>query len=284
MDAQWEPDPRRHREQPGGQQYVTPTNYQVSLVVGPCARTGNVTVGVFAPITSAIITPATLHVCTPGSGTLTANPIGGSSPYTYEWMPPGGVFALGLVTQSVNVAGTWTVRVTDACNTQTTATRNVTVSPTPIATAGSNSPICAGTTLNLLGSSNQPGSTFAWSGPAGYNSTDEDPTRLNADNGMNGTYTVVATAAGCSSLPQATVVVVNPAPVGVTANASDLIVCAGDAVDLTSTGTPTSDATLLSQNFNGTPTGWTVQNLTTGGTNPAATAWGLYPNGVSFED
>ncbi|WP_396151493.1 beta strand repeat-containing protein [Flavobacterium sp.] len=74
--------------------------------------------------------------------------------------------------------------------------------------------------------------------------------------------------------------IINPIPTTVTAVASAATICSGGSINLTSSATSNSASatTLLTQNFNGTPTGWTTTNTSTGGT-PANAAWTLRPNG-----
>jgi hypothetical protein len=93
------------------------------------------------------------------------------------------------------------------------------------------------------------------------------------------TYSIPLTG-GCGSVNATGTIVVNPRPTSVTATASPTAICSGGSVSLTSSATSNSATatTLLSQNFNGTPTGWTTTNGSTGGT-LANAAWTLRPNG-----
>ncbi len=125
-----------------------------------------------------------------------------------------------------------------------------------------------------------PTPTFSWSSsPAGFSSSLQNPTIV-APVGTT-TYTVTATnAAGCS-VSASKVLIINPMPTDLVANVSAGTVCAGTSVDLTSSATSNSPSngsiTVLSENFNETPVGWTTENTTTGGT-PANAAWTLRPN------
>lgn len=75
-------------------------------------------------------------------------------------------------------------------------------------------------------------------------------------------------------------IAINPNPTAVTATPSITSVCYDGSVGLTSSATSNSNTatTLLNQNFNGTPTGWTTTNTSTGGTSPVSAAWTLTPN------
>lgn len=83
----------------------------------------------------------------------------------------------------------------------------VIIRPVPNATAGTNSPVCVGTNLNLTASG---GSIYSWSGPSGYTSTIQNIIRSNATMAMAGNYTVVVSNQfGCSSTATTTATIVN---------------------------------------------------------------------------
>jgi len=108
----------------------------------------------------------------------------------------------------------------------------VTINVTPAPFVGSNSPICAGTTLNLTAVSNVSGTTYSWTGPNGFTSNLQNPTIQNAGDSAAGTYTVIATYLGCSSAPASTVVSISPAPPAPIAG-NNGPVCKGTPLDLT---------------------------------------------------
>lgn len=62
--------------------------------------------------------------------------------------------------------------------------------------ASSNGPVCAGSTLQLTASSYS-GATYSWSGPGGFTSNLQNPTR-DFTTGMVGTYTVSVSLNGCT--------------------------------------------------------------------------------------
>lgn len=65
-------------------------------------------------------------------------------------------------------------------------------------TAGSNAPLCMGQTLQLTASG---GVTYAWSGPNGFSSVQQNPSIPNVTFANTGTYTVIVTnQAGCISV------------------------------------------------------------------------------------
>ncbi len=152
------------------------------------------------------------------------------------------------VTSNNGITGTWSPAVVSntttgtytftpaagqcANNTSVTITVRVHAVPTIAQmNVGSNSPICAGSTLNLYANG---GAFYEWSGPASYAVTFQNPTRTNATVIMSGNYYVtVTTAAGCSST--ATVpVTINPLPTATASNNGPL--CVGSSLNLTSGG------------------------------------------------
>ena len=95
------------------------------------------------------------------------------------------------------------------------STNSAFVSATPVCTppaaptAGNNGPLWSGMTLNLTAST-VPGATYSWTGPNGFNSTNQNPSIANITPTASGTYNVTTSAGGCSSTPATTTVTVNP--------------------------------------------------------------------------
>lgn len=88
------------------------------------------------------------------------------------------------------------------------ATSGVTISSLPTATASSNSPICAGTTLSLTGGAT--GNTYPWSGSSSFTSTAQNPTIPNATDLMSGVYILMITNANGCTNTATTSATVNP--------------------------------------------------------------------------
>jgi gliding motility-associated-like protein len=103
----------------------------------------------------------------------------------------------------------------------------VTVNPTvPTPVANTNSPVCAGTSINLQ-SPTIPNAVYNWSGPNGFTSVQQNPVISNASAANAGTYTLFITINGCASPSVTATVQVDPPPV---ANAGpDQTVCTGTA-------------------------------------------------------
>gem|GEM_PF-1469843 len=164
--------------------------------------------------------------------TLNLNASGGA---TYSWTGPNG-FTSGqqnpvIPNVTALAAGVYTVTVTSAQNCVNTGNTQVVVLAAPPATAGSNSPICAGSTLTLTSGG---GTSYSWSGPNGFLSNLQNPFIFNATVAASGVYTVTVTnAQNCSKTATATVVV-NPSP-NATAG-SNSPVCEGNPLNLTADG------------------------------------------------
>ena len=106
------------------------------------------------------------------------------------------------------------------------------VNPIPAITAGNNSPLCVGNTLELTASTFA-GASYSWTGPNGFTSNLQNPSITNISLADTGTYSVTASATGCtSSTPATTYVTINAIPV--TPNAgSNSPLCVGDNLNLT---------------------------------------------------
>lgn len=151
-----------------------------------------------------------------------------------QWSGPNGFTATTQNPSIPNVttaaSGTYSAYVATAGCTSATATVNVVVNATPTApTLGSNSPLCAGQTLNLT--SNAVGTV--WSGPSAYSSTQQNPSIGNVATTNGGTYSAYVVANGCTSQTSTVNVVVNPVPAAPTLT-SNTPLCSGDDLNLTS--------------------------------------------------
>jgi hypothetical protein len=134
------------------------------------------------------------------------------------------------------------------------------------ATAANSGAACAGTTVTLTGTG-PAGATYAWTGPNGFTSTQQNPTLTNVTAAMAGEYIVqVSVTTGACSNFASTTVTVNPAPPVPSLAPSASIICPGSSATLTASGI--TAATLPRENFNGTATGWTITN-----TGAATTGW-----------
>ena len=203
--------------------------YTVTITSNGCTATSSVTVVINS--SPAAAASSNSPVCSGNTINLTTTAVTGA---TYSWTGPNSFSSTSqspsITNATTAMSGTYTVTVTNGGCTATSST-TVTVNATPTATAGSNSPLCTGQTLNLTANT-VAGATYSWSGPGGYTSTAQNPTRTNVTTAMAGTYTVTVTANGCTSTSSVTVVI-NTAPS--TTASSNSPVCSGNAINLTST-------------------------------------------------
>lgn len=104
---------------------------------------------------------------------------------------------------------------------------------TPVVVVGSNSPLCAGATLNLTTTAQ--GQNFNWAGPNGFSSSNISPVITNINVNGSGIYSLaLPSGCGLGSTIVTTSVQVNPLPIiGVTGN---FTICAGKSTTLTASG------------------------------------------------
>ncbi|MFN8358113.1 MAG: T9SS type A sorting domain-containing protein [Spirosomataceae bacterium] len=157
-----------------------------TLFIATCTATVSVVINA-KPVVSAL---SNSPVCAGASIGLSAT--GGTS---YTWAGPS-AFSSTLqnptrTNATTTMAGVYTVTAQNGSNCTSTATINVVVNTSPVASALSNSPVCAGASIGLSATG---GDNYSWAGPSGFSSTLSNPTRTNADTMMEGVYTVIVTS------------------------------------------------------------------------------------------
>jgi gliding motility-associated-like protein len=168
-------------------------------------------------------------ICEGQNINLTA--LGGTS---YSWSGPNGFTSSNanpFIGNALPIAsGNYSVVATDNNNCVQSAFVPVTVNPLPIVSV-SGGAVCVGQNLTLNASG---GTTYAWTGPGGFTSAQQNPTLVNANTGMAGFYQVTITNAnGCSRTAVASVSI-NPVPSAtVSANAP---ICEGKRLELSAGG------------------------------------------------
>lgn len=147
------------------------------------------------PLSSSVSASKVDDICSAGMGSVSAQPISGTSPYTYEWPGLGNV-----TTQAVNnvSSGTYTVVMTDANG--CISTDNVTVGDTPANYTSSYTPVsCPGGADGTATVAMAPpigNITYLWNDPAGQ-------TTATATGLVSGTYECSITSdVGCSNTIQ----------------------------------------------------------------------------------
>lgn len=137
---------------------------------------------------------------------------------------PGQTNPTALITGLITNTSNYRLKVT--CNAGTPEYSNtvtITIKPKPTAGAASNSPVCAGSTLNLDGTTD--GVSYTWTGPNSFTSNQMDPSISAVTAAAAGTYTFTATALNGCTASATTTVVVSPTPVITSVTATPEKVC-----------------------------------------------------------
>lgn len=235
-------------------------------------------------------------ICNGGTVTLTANPSGGAS--TYSWSGPNLSSAVvANPTATPTTTSVYSLTVTNGtaasgCSPTTIYTTTVTVNPTPTAAPTNTSPICNGGTVALSANPGGSTSTYTWSGPSLSSTTEQNPTATPTTTSV---YSLVVTngtaASGCSpSTVYTTSVTVNSTPTAAPTNSG--VICNGGTVTLTAN--PSGGANTYSwsgsnlssttaQNPTATPTVTTTYSLTVsdGTGNPGCSPTTVYTTTVT---
>lgn len=201
---------------------TTDTAYNYNVVVsGTCTNDTSNNV-LLVVNTAPIITmqPLPEQVCAGDSAIFTVAATG--TGLTYQWRKGNvnlsntgnisGADSSSLVifpTSATDTAYNYNVIVSGTCAPNATSVNAfLIVKPIPVATANSNSPVCAGDSLSLTAQTVL-GATYAWTGPNGYSSMSQDSLILVSSLSDAGTYSLIVTANGCSSMPSTVSVIVN---------------------------------------------------------------------------
>lgn len=184
---------------------------------------------------------ATTAICENDNIQLSAST--SSTTATLVWSGPNSFSQNGGSSVTINNAmavngGVYSVYATEfGCN-SAPATVNQVVNSRPVITnIGSNTPVCEGTPLNLTSTVSPANATLSWTGPNNYTASVANPTIASAQLTASGLYGLTATLNGCDALVAESVLVqVNDTP-DAPAVAATSPVCAGFALDLSTTAT-----------------------------------------------
>jgi hypothetical protein len=132
--------------------------------------------------------------------------------FTYTWQGPNG-FTSNVSTPSIaNFAsqniGTYTVVFNSlGCG---AASRSISIrgNDPALVVASNSGPACVNGVVYFSGTAPS-GSTYQWSGPSGFTSTQQSPSRSRVQTHHSGVYTLTAQVAGCGSVTTTTTVTVN---------------------------------------------------------------------------
>ncbi len=208
-------------------------DYMVTAIVTATGCSAQDTETVLIKPTPVVNASGTTPVCEGSTIYLsaTATPAG-----TFSWTGPNS-FTASVQNPSIGNAdlstdGDYIVTSTlNGCIGRDTTTVQVKVRPaTP--TAGSNAPVCIGAMLYLTANSD-PGATYNWTGPTGFTSSLQNPSRNVTVSNDAGVYTVFATLNGCTSLPGNVNVSLTPTPFVVIYAIPGDTICQGSTVSYT---------------------------------------------------
>jgi PKD repeat protein len=186
---------------------TTATSNAISMTVNP-----NV-----IPSLTITQTTGTNPICAGATATFTPTPSNGGTTPAYQWKIGANNATTGSTFTTTALANgdvvTCVMTSNAACVSPTTATSNgLTMTVTTITpSAGSNSPVCVTSTLNLTSSG---GTGYAWSGPNNYTNGTQNPQLSNVASIAAGNYTVTVTGTGGCTATALTNVVITPATVG----------------------------------------------------------------------
>ncbi|HEX3110256.1 MAG TPA: hypothetical protein VHU41_14270, partial [Thermoanaerobaculia bacterium] len=193
--------------------------YSVTVTVAGCTSAAGTTNVVVNQTPATPTASNTGPYCAGGTISLSTPTVSGA---TYSWTGPNGfTSALQNPTRSSITtadAGTYSVTVTTNGCTSAAGTTSVVVNSIPATpTASNGGPYCSGGTISLS-TPTVSGATYSWTGPNGFTSALQNPTRSSATTADAGTYSVTVTVSGCTSAAGSTSVVVNQTPATPTAS------------------------------------------------------------------
>ncbi len=237
----------------------------------------------------ASFTAASTSVCAGQSIAFTDNST--NSPTSWAWTfagPTTLTSASQSPTMTFATAGTYSVTLvaTNSAGSNTSAVTSITVKAIPGTPAPTtNSPICAGATINL-NSTAVTGATYAWAGPSTYTATTQNATRPTATAAMAGTYSLTVTVNGCTSVAGTSTVVVNAKPT-ISNTTLTQTICSGATASFMATSATTGSTFAWTASASaGTVTGWTASGsgnisnvLTNTGTTNGTVTYVVTPTG-----
>jgi gliding motility-associated-like protein len=235
------------------------TTYTVTGTANGCSATAVSTVTV-NPNPAVSVNSAT--ICAGASAMLTA-----TGAATYTWSPATGLSAATGNTVTANPPATTTYTVTGTTTGCTgTSTATVTVNPLPVISASNNGPLCPGDQLDLTANGPANGA-YAWTGPAAFNSSSQNPSIDPAGSANAGIYTVQVTVNGCTNIASTTLTMNSGASTAINPAGP---FCADDAI-----------VALTAVSPGGTWSGTGIVNTASGAFDPSAAQTG--PNIITYD-
>lgn len=218
---------------------ATPTSttaYILTATNGSCTSIDTVVVTVnTSAVPNVSITSSSSNICAGTSVTFTATPTDGGSTPTYQWKVNGvnagtnsPIFTTNSLQNISLVSVAMTSSLSCALPLSDTAIISVVVTPSPIANAGNDVTICAGTNTQLNGSG---GTTYSWSPAIGLsNATIANPI---ATPTSTTAYVLTATNGSCFSRDTVLVTVLQPSNPSVSINTSSSNICSASNTTFT---------------------------------------------------
>lgn len=167
-------------------------------------------------------------------GTVALSVTGGTAPYLFDL---NGMSTLDGIYTGL-APGTYAVNAIDD-NGCEASTDSVTITEPDELTlsAGSNSPVCSGMTvqLNSNPSGGSPSYSYSWTGPGSFTSSAQNPSISGATASDSGTYSLTVTDDNGCTITSSTVVTVNTTP-SVSISPSSGTICSGASITLTASG------------------------------------------------
>jgi gliding motility-associated-like protein/uncharacterized repeat protein (TIGR01451 family) len=175
--------------------------------------------------TAPIITtaPSNQTVCVGSSASFSIAATGNG--LSYQWkkglvnlINGGNISGAQTATLTINptaisdAANNYNVVINGACTPSVTSINvSLTVNALPVANANSNSPICTGSSINLIAQT-VTGGTYNWAGPNSYTTTTQNPAIVSASIANSGTYSLTVSSNSCTSITSTINVIVNNCP------------------------------------------------------------------------
>ena len=177
------------------------------------------------PVASVLVSP----IC--AGNTIDLSATSSTVGATFTWSGPNSFSATGatasITSATTAASGTYTVIAKLNGCTSLPGTVSVTVNAIPATpTVASNSPICAGSNLNLTSSGVTGTTTYNWTGPNSFINSNANPTISAATTVATGTYNLSITQNGCTSASSSVSVVVNAVPVITSSSLTNSTTCA----------------------------------------------------------
>jgi len=238
-------------------------SYSVTGTSNGCTATSSVSITVNNLPTLSADPTATNSNCGGSTGALTGAVGSGTNPISYSWSNGSGT-VIGTNQNLSNIpAGTYFLDITDGngCTDQfgPFSVINPGAPSAPVISVSDNTP-CTGSSVTLSASVSTAGATYSWTGPSGFNSSNNSFTLTNVTSANQGNYCVTATAAGCTGPSSCEPITVLALPsVQIPANCNDSTICLGSSILLNASGANTYNWT-GPNGFSSTSSGVSISN------------------------